>query len=189
MLNRTNKVKLPRCKACRKEFQPHHNFGAVVCSPDCAINFALAIRAKNERAASKLATKAKKDRLDKLKSRSDWLKEAQVVFNKFIRERDAGQPCISCGTSSGCKVNAGHFLSVGAAPHLRFNEQNVHLQCEKCNSYLSGNIAKYRPRLIAKIGLEAVEALESNNTPAKWSIDELKQIKVHYVAKLKELKK
>jgi hypothetical protein len=86
-------------------------------------------------------------------------------------------------------VNAGHFLSVGAAPHLRFNEQNVHLQCEKCNSYLSGNIAKYRPRLIAKIGLEAVEALESNNTPAKWSIDELKRIKAQYVAKLKELKK
>ena len=33
------------------------------------------------------------------------------------------------------------------------------------------------------------EALESNNTPAKWSIDELKRIKAQYVAKLKELKK
>ena len=46
----------------------------------------------------------------------------------------------------------------------------------------------YRLGLIARIGLGRVEALEANNEPAKWSIDELKAIRDYYRKKLKELK-
>jgi hypothetical protein len=179
--------KLPICKGCRERKEPYR-FGAKVCSISCA---EIVAKAKSEKDARKLAKAVRatdKTRRDALKSRSDYLKEAQVVFNRFIRSRDSGQPCISCGTSSGCKINAGHFLSVGASPQNRFNENNVHLQCEKCNSYLSGNIAMYRPRLIAKIGLEAVEALEADQTIMKWSIADLKAITAKYRARLREMK-
>jgi hypothetical protein len=141
-----------------------------------------AAEARNVRAVDKV-------RKERLKSRADWIKEAQVIFNRFIRARDAGNDCISCGRNTGSKINAGHYLATGSHPHLRFNENNVNLQCEHCNTYKSGNQAAYRPRLIEKIGLQAVEELESNNDVMKWSIDDLKQIKELYKRKLKELTK
>ncbi|MDG6334342.1 recombination protein NinG, partial [Glaesserella parasuis] len=33
---------------------------------------------------------------ERLKSRSEWLKDAQAVFNEYIRLRDKDEPCISC---------------------------------------------------------------------------------------------
>jgi 5-methylcytosine-specific restriction endonuclease McrA len=123
-----------------------------------------------------------------LKSRSDHLKDAQTAFNAFIRARDAHLPCISCGRDNGSKVNAGHYLSVGSHPELRFNEDNCHKQCEHCNTYKSGNQAEYRPRLIDRIGLARVETLEGPQSPAKYTIDDLKALKATYKAKLKELR-
>jgi hypothetical protein len=46
----------------------------------------------------------------------------------------------------------------------------------------------YRRGLIRRIGLEAVEALESDQEPRKWSIAELAEIKATYRAKLKQMK-
>ena len=54
--------------------------------------------------------------------------------------------------------HAGHYRSIGAAAHLRFNEDNVHKQSGEQNVYKSGNIEAYRKNLIKKIGLERVEA-------------------------------
>jgi len=52
---------------------------------------------------------------------------------------------------------------------------------------LAGNIAKYRPALIAKIGLERVEKLENDNTPHKWTIEEAKEKINYFKLKLKQL--
>jgi hypothetical protein len=54
--------------------------------------------------------------------------------------------------------------------------------------HLHANLINYRVGLIARIGLEAVEALETDQVSRKYSIDDLKAIKAHYRAKLKELK-
>ncbi len=129
-----------------------------------------------------------------MKSRADHLREAQQAFNAFIRERDrlAGYPCISSGRPldwNGNAVDAGHYRSTGAAPHLRFDERNCHAQSKQENRYLSGNAADYRIGLIARIGLAAVEALEADNTVRKYTVEDLKQIKATYRAKLLELKK
>ena len=35
--------------------------------------------------------------LDKQKTRSQWLSEAQSAFNRYVRWRDRHEPCISCG--------------------------------------------------------------------------------------------
>lgn len=45
----------------------------------------------------------------------------------------------------------------------------------------------YRRGLIAKIGLEAVEQLESDNEPKHYTIDDIKKIKGIYKLKCKEL--
>lgn len=131
--------------------------------------------------------KAHREAKAKAKPRSKWMAEAQSAFNKFIRMRDAGQPCISCGRHHTGQYHAGHYLSVGAKPELRFNELNVHLQCQPCNTHLSGNLVNYRTRLLTKIGAEQVQFLEGPHEPKKYMIDDLKQIKTHYAALAKEL--
>lgn len=98
--------------------------------------------------------------------------KAQAVFNKWIRERDKGQPCISC--NSGQPNQACHYLSQGHHSALRFNEDNCHLGCVKCNLFLHGNLVNYRKGLIKKIGEERVLALENTRKAAhKWDRLEL----------------
>jgi hypothetical protein len=53
---------------------------------------------------------------------------------------------------------------------------------------LAGNIINYRPALIAKIGLEAVEALENDNVERRYTVEEIKGLIEVYKGKVKELK-
>jgi hypothetical protein len=164
---------------------------ARVCSLDCAKSLAISLRLKEEK---KNTIKEKREDREKLKRRADHLKEAQTAFNTFIRARDraAGHHCISSGKPldwSGNQVDAGHYRSTGAAPHLRFNEDNCHAQSKHDNQYLSGNAVDYRLGLIARIGIERVEALEADQTPRKYTVDELKAIKAEYRRKARELEK
>jgi hypothetical protein len=118
------------------------------------------------------------------------MKEAQQAFNALRRMEDGllrGGTCISCGSKTG-KQNCGHYRSVGSCPELRFEPLNTYLQCEKCNSYLSGNLINYRINLVKLIGVEKVEWLEKSHEPLKLSIDDLKALKALYKQKLKALK-
>lgn len=175
---------MPKCHVCRTVYERKRLTQKVCGDIGCAIEFS---RREAERKIKKAQRKALREGRDRLKSLSDWAAEAQLAFNAFIRARDRGNPCISCGRATGCKMNAGHYLSRGARPELRFNEDNCHLQCEHCNSYLSGNVKAYRERLILKIGIERVEWLEGPHEPAKYTKDDLLAIKAMYKAKLKEL--
>ena len=159
------------CEICEKAYIKAR-MGQTVCSPKCA---------------SRIHKVALAKRKEALKSRADWLREAQTAFNAFIRARDAHLPCISCGRDNDCKINAGHYLSIGSHPELRFSEDNVHKQCEYCNTYKSGNQAAYRPRLIERIGSERVEWLEGRHEPTKYTVEQIKAIKANYKAALKEL--
>lgn len=119
---------------------------------------------------------------ESLKTASDYVKEAQTAFNAYIRTRDRGKPCISCGcpqgdTVQGGKFDAGHYRSRGSAGHLRFNTINCWAQCVKCNRYLSGNVVEYRKGLVQRVGLERVCKLENDNSQLKFTIDYLKRVK------------
>lgn len=95
------------------------------------------------------------------------LKIAQKHFNSFIRKRDEGLPCVSCG--SGKPTHASHFMSQGHHSALRFEEDNVHLACVRCNVFLHGNLINYRKALVSKIGEERVIYLETYPQKAhKW---------------------
>ncbi len=84
--------------------------------------------------------------------------KAGKVFRKWIRKRDEGKPCISCGSYN--VSDAGHYYSAGHYPALEFDEDNVHGQCRHCNSFLSGNLIEYRKGLLTKIGGDRVEFLD-----------------------------
>lgn len=176
-------MKARLCKVCRSEYTPRR-MGQKVCSPLCAQALAKSKRVKEERRA--LIEKAKRDK-ERLKTRSQWLKEAQMQFNAWIRARDAHLPCVSCGRYHEGQFQAGHYLSVGARPELRFEPDNVWKQCAPCNNHLSGNAVLYRKELINRIGLERVEWLEGPHEPKKYTVDELKAIKAECKAKVKEL--
>lgn len=180
------------CKTCREPFEPR-KMGQRVCSPECALSLAISIRGKTAKAEGIKERRADKVRKMAMKSRGDWIKEAQTAFNAWIRARDSGQPCICCGRISsgavhGGDFDAGHYRSRGSAPHLRFDERNVHAQLKQCNRYDSGNVVGYRMGLIERIGLTAVEALEADQEPRRHSIDDLKAIKADYTARAKELR-
>ena len=116
----------------------------------------------------------------------DYVKIAQQVFNKYIRERDKGLKCISCGKKP-LKENAGHFFNANNHWNVRFDEYNVHLQCEHCNTFLSGNLINYRDNLIKKIGIEQYKELEErSNITRKFTVEELKEIINFYKNKLKK---
>lgn len=184
---------MKKCKVCRTEFAPTKPMQSV-CSPSCALSLAASKRGKAEKVALVKERKADAVKREGMKSRGQCIAEAQAAFNGFIRARDTGMPCICCGRTKdssaiGGSWDAGHYRSRGSAPHIRFDERNCHAQLKQCNRYASGNVVDYRLGLIERIGLEAVEALESDQTPRKYSIDDLKAIKASYTAKMKQLKK
>ena len=170
-------IKQKKCKICKAYFTPQRPL-QLVCQWKCAIDFAKDTKIKTVK-------KEVKEAKLKLKSRSDWLKDTQVVFNKYIRLRDRDDGCISCGSKSAYAYHAGHYKSIGSAGHLRFNELNCHRQCSACNTHLSGNLIRYRLGLIRKIGIHAVETLESDNNTVKWSVEEIKLLKAQFSAKIK----
>ena len=183
-------MKLKTCKACKSKFIPIRQFQVVCNTYTCAIAYANIARERQNKKEVSEYKKENRERLQALKTKSDWLKEAQVVCNKYIRMRDlkAGYGCISCGTKKQVQYCAGHYRTRKAAPHLRFDERNIHLQCNRyCNKELSGNIINYRPNLIERYGVEFVEAVESDNAPKNYTIDDIKAIKVKYKNMIKEL--
>ena len=182
-----------RVATCRASFVPQR-LGQAVCSPKCALATVEVQRAKEKKSLAQAGRREIKVRKEALKTRGDHIREAQQAFNEYIRTRDqaAGHLCISSGKPldwSGNAVDAGHYRSVGSAPHLRFDERNCHAQSKQDNRFLSGNAVDYRIGLIARIGQEAVDALESDQSVRKYTVEEIKAIKAKYRAMTRELKK
>ena len=172
-------IKQKKCKICGTMFTPFQTTQQV-CSIPCAVTHGKAAQAKKTRQETRQAREA-------LKTRQDWIREAQKWFNKYCRMRDKDEPCISCGRHHQGQYHAGHFRTTAAAPQLRFHEDNVHKQCSVCNNHLSGNLLEYRKRLIQKIGAERVDQLQNDSSIKRWTIEELQEIKKVYKNKCKEL--
>lgn len=171
------------CKICKKKFTPRYSTAQMVCGGRCAIEYDRIQKRKAWR-------KEKAVRKDALKTHSEWLKDLQKVFNAFIRERDKGKLCVSCGAKVNGTGHASHMFSVGAYPNLRFNEDNCHLSCVECNLHKHGNLVEYSLRLPERIGKERFEKLvsDSKKTVLKLSVPEIEDLIKKYKEKTKELK-
>lgn len=177
-----------RCASCRCEFLPRSPM-ARACSPACALLLVVEERKKAERKRAMRDRAETKAKLIELEPLEYWLKRAEKACNAYIRKRDEGQGCISCGRHNAEVWNAGHFVSVGANRTLRFNEDNIHLQCARpCNKDKGGNIHEYRKGLLKKIGPERLAVLDGWHPPEKMTVEKAQGIEAHYKAKLKQLK-
>ncbi|GLX91866.1 bacteriophage lambda NinG [Pseudomonas fragi] len=200
-----------RCPECRVMFVPARNGQAVCGEIECAIAHGKSEKGRTiaGKALAEVGRRSIKERKEALKSRSEHMKDAEKAVRDFRRtyELSIGSGCISCGESqesilhaqgwkTGGAFDAGHFLGKGARPELRLVPSNIWLQCKSCNAGSSKFARKgqtvsqgFRTGLIARIGLEAVEALEADHTPRKETIEQLKAITAEYRAKTRELKR
>lgn len=193
----TPKPKQRKCKECRKPYTPHGM--VLVCSFDCAVAYGKKAAAKS--AAKKNKEQAKRDKEQKAKERKQkadfrltdtkWLKaKAEYYCNKYIRLRDAGKGCKSCGTKKpDIQYCAGHFIPVGRCIPLRYDERNIHLQCNSyCNRHLSGNLTAYEAALRRDLGDEVVEWLKGPHEPVRYRAEDYLLIIAEYKQKIKSLK-
>jgi hypothetical protein len=180
-------IKTKRCKVCKTEFAPWNTIQPTCGKFKCLETFAIAHANKVAKLREKRERQALREAKERIKPRKEWLDEAQRWVNKFVRLRDADQPCISCQRFHTGQYHAGHYRTVGACPELRFEESQIHKQCSACNNYLSGNIVEYRKHLLEKVGAEKLAWIEGPHPQKHYSIPELKQLIAHYKMKCKEL--
>jgi hypothetical protein len=174
-----------RCKNCKQKFEPIR-FNMKYCTE------AICLRAFSDEIKLKTWQKTKKKMKAELETVQDIVKAAQIVFNKYIRERDKNETCISCGKPiRKGNVDAGHLWSAGGHSNLRFNEFNVNAQCSRpCNKDKSGDINNYRLGFIKRYGEDKLSELDSiAHTERKFTKDELKLLIIEYKQKTKELEK
>ena len=179
------KIRPKKCKACGAMFLPTRPMQATCPTVECAIAHGKALQAKKAKAEAKQT----RERIQLIKPRSQLLREAQAAFNAWIRERDRDLPCISCGRHHGGQWHAGHYLSTGARPELRFEPMNVWKQCQPCNTHLHGNLVLYRAELIRRIGQARVEWLEGPHPAKQWGREQLIQLAQDCRAKARDLKR
>lgn len=154
--------------------------------------------------------------------RKTWIDKLDKVFSLYIRLRDSKEfgfraaRCISCGDVKPFDMfDAGHFVSRNAMA-IRWDEDNVHAECCRCNRMQGDHLLGYRKNLILKLGQQAikgnpiaeslpndrklvvikklgekrVEELESlKKATKKWDVGDLKAMYIHFAEKVLELKK
>jgi hypothetical protein len=197
MINAENKAlkqpKMVKCKACGTLFTRVRPMQKA-CSVSCAVDLSKISAAKAEAKQKKAERRQDKAKLDAMRTLPQLVKVAQSAFNAYVRARDAGKGCISCGNqlpidAIGGAFDCGHYRSVGSSPHLRFDERNAHGQCKHCNRYLSGNHVEYRKGLIGRIGQENLESLECDQEARKYSKNELMALADDYRRRAREVKR
>ncbi|MGS3503256.1 recombination protein NinG [Citrobacter koseri] len=189
-----------KCKVCNEWFIPAYD-NIRWCCPEHGAIYALELRAKqkvkeeakrikDERRKKQESRRSHAERRRAVKPLGHWVRMTQRVVNDYRRELllSAGHGCISCGTKTAFAWHAGHYRTTAAAPQLRFNPDNIWLQCSACNVHKSGNIEAYRAALVELIGEERVLALESNNETHRYTREELDGIRAKARADLRALK-
>ena len=170
-----------KCRICKTWYTPQRVAQSTCEDVKCALLYGREVQAKEYQRVTRQRKKA-------MKSRGSHLKDAQAIFNKWVRLRDADLPCVSCGRWHEGQWHCGHYKSVGGnSSILRFEPDNCAKQCAPCNNFKSGALDTFRIELIKRIGLDRVEWLEGPHEPHKYEIEEIEGIKKKYRAAIKEL--
>jgi hypothetical protein len=191
------------CKVCETRFKPETIFQWWCCE-DHKADYAVMMvgkqreqRAKAQQRKREEAQKADRKQLrarkQALKTKPKWKAEAQAVFNRYVRLRDAGKPCISCGATPAQKfggtMDCGHYRTRGSAAHLAFNLHNTAAQCVRCNRDQAGAQKAFEQGLIARIGPEKVEAINNDNRTRTFTKEYYQRIKSIFTRKARRLEK
>jgi hypothetical protein len=177
---------IAECAQCQRPFVRRNTMHRV-CSPRCAVK-----SVKAQKVAERADTKRRKEAV---KTRKELTAEAQKAFNAYVRLRDHGRPCICCGAAMnwvsdkpGGEIDAGHYLSIGSAPELRFDGANVHAQRKSCNRPGGAKREAFRSHMLLRIGYAELARLEGPNPPTKHTADDLRAIRDDYRARLRAMK-
>lgn len=188
------KPALRKCKICGEKFSPQ--FANIRwCCPEHGALYAMQLREKEKQKQQQKKEKADqaawRERKAAVKPITHWINMTQRAVNDWRREflLAAGDCCISCGAREAFAWHAGHYRTTAAASHLRFEPDNLWLQCHTCNVHKSGNIEAYRTSLVERIGEARVQELEGDNQPHRWTRAELDKIRADARANLRELKR
>jgi hypothetical protein len=119
-----------------------------------------------------------KDEHKKQKATKSLLVNVRNELHTYVKKRDKGLPCISCGCSYHSRFQAGHFYKAELYSNMKFDPNNIHGQCPQCNMYRDGNEQGYRQGLIVRHGKDFVNKLDlkAKNYKSmawKWSKDYL----------------
>ena len=114
------------------------------------------------------------------------IKKLQPLFNKWVRLRDKDKPCISCGEYIDFdQTDGGHFYAKSGYSGLRFDPDNCHKECRKCNRYDESHLIGYAENLRERIGERDYKALQERARAykingVKWSRGELRELIIKY---------
>lgn len=182
---------MPRCLNCKDKFIPKR-FLEKFCEKEECVNASVKYAIEKVRANKDKKWKAEKSVLrNELKTLGQYEADAKKSFQRYIRTRDTGLPCISCGTQNAKEIHASHYFNANLYSGLIFDERNVNASCDYCNVYLSGNLIGYRKGLVERFGKEFVEQLESESNSKrnyKYTKEELISIKKKYDSLIKKIK-
>jgi hypothetical protein len=106
----------------------------------------------------------------------------KTIVHAYVRKRDKGKQCISCGCNWNPEFEAGHHYSANSFLTLKFNLDNIHGQCFFCNNKLEGNFQNYALNLPNRIGVERYNELVRLASIDKqfskiWNLENLKEIR------------
>jgi len=176
---------LPKCKYHKEKFIPKYPFQKFCLSDDeCIKAFNEFVKAEKEKQRVKQSEafeKAKQED-DYEKKRTASLKNTKTQVHTYIRNRDKGKPCISCGTQWNDTFQCGHHYKSETFETLRFNLDNLHGQCRRCNLHLDGAFDNYALNLPKRIGKERYDNLVSLAEVDKqfekvWNVDNLREVR------------
>ena len=86
------KTRTKKCFNCKEQFTPFNTLQKFCLKNECIKEMIQIQKLKDW-------NKKKKKLVEELKTVNDYLKIAQQVFNKYIRQRDTGLNCISCNNN------------------------------------------------------------------------------------------
>lgn len=106
----------------------------------------------------------------------------KTIVHAYVRERDKGKPCISCGNDWKPNFQAGHGYAAGSFETLKYNLHNINGQCEQCNLRKEGDFFNYSLNLPDRIGIENYNELVrlagiDKQRSKVWNVDNLKEIR------------
>lgn len=115
------------------------------------------------------------------------------VFSNYIRLRDANGEgyctCITCGfTANWKRFDCGHGIP-RQHQSTKYNEQNNHAQCKKCNGFEGGKREVYKEEVDKRYGSGTWSRLEIlSRTTCKRGQFEIDVLTEHYKKLVAEMK-
>jgi len=122
--------------------------------------------------------------------------KAWKAMSEYVRRSEANKDgyvaCVTCGIVKywkGDGMHAGHFVPQAQGDAARFELDNIHTQCYRCNVNLGGNGAEYTPWMIAKYGQERVDEIRQlAGKVVKYTEEDYNDMENLYIELFKNLK-